>query len=87
MDTSPPQEIPPTATDMHAEIVALRSKVDELMTDRVRPAVLAVADHAETAAQHVTTEAEKLAGRIRERPLASIGLAALAGYVIAILRR
>ena len=86
-----PSEIPPGIADTHAEIAALRAKIETLMNDRVTPAVARVADRAEAAAHHATDtlrdQTERLSAAIREKPLTAVGLAALAGYVFAVMCR
>jgi ElaB/YqjD/DUF883 family membrane-anchored ribosome-binding protein len=73
------------------EIAELRAKVDRLMNERLAPTLGAMASEAEAAAQAATArvrhEADRLSGAVRENPLVSIGLAALAGYVLATLTR
>lgn len=86
-----PTEIPPYMAETHAEIAALRAKVEALMKERVTPAVVQAANKAEAVAHQATDtireQTERLSETIRERPLTSVGLAALAGYVFAILCR
>lgn len=86
-----PTEIPPYMNDTHAEIAALRAKIETLMNDRVTPAVARVADRAEAAAHQATDsiryQTERLSDAIREKPLTAVGLAALAGYVLAVMCR
>lgn len=86
-----PTEIPPSMADTHAEIAALRAKVEALMNDRVTPAVARVADKAEAAAHQATDtvreQTERLSAAIREKPLTAVGIAALAGYVFAVMCR
>jgi ElaB/YqjD/DUF883 family membrane-anchored ribosome-binding protein len=77
--------------DVHAELVALREKVDALLRDRVTPAVTAVTDRAEHAAQaaadEVRTQVGHLSDKVKDQPFAALGLAAVAGFVIASLVR
>ena len=81
----------PYGTDAHAEIAALREKVDMLLQNRVAPAVTALADQAEAAAlaasDTVRHQVNRLSGTVREQPLTAIGVAALAGFVFAALMR
>jgi ElaB/YqjD/DUF883 family membrane-anchored ribosome-binding protein len=81
-----------TEFDAHAEIAALRQKVEALMTERVVPAVTAVAGEAEgavhAAADRVRHESRRVADQVQQHPLLALGVAALAGFVIAqVLRR
>jgi len=81
----------PYGNDAHAEIAALREKVDMLMQNRVAPAVSAIADQAEAAAHAasdtVRHQVNRLSETVREQPLTAIGVAALAGFVLAALMR
>ncbi|WP_424812662.1 hypothetical protein [Roseococcus sp. YIM B11640] len=75
------------AGDAKAEILRLRERVEQLMSERVTPAVTKVVDQAEYLTRSATDEvkhrAEKVSDRVQERPLMAIGLAALAGFVLA----
>ena len=81
----------PYGNDAHAEIAALREKVDMLMQNRVAPAVSAIADQAEAAAHAasdtVRHQVNRLSETVRQQPLTAIGVAALAGFVLAALMR
>lgn len=81
----------PYGTDAQAEIAALREKVDMLMQNRVAPAVSALADQAEAAAHAasdtVRHQINRLSDTVREQPLTALGVAALAGFVLAALMR
>jgi ElaB/YqjD/DUF883 family membrane-anchored ribosome-binding protein len=81
----------PYGTDAHAEIAALREKVEALMQNRVGPAVTALADEAQAAAQAsldtVRHQVNRLSGTVRDQPLTALGVAALAGFVLSALMR
>jgi ElaB/YqjD/DUF883 family membrane-anchored ribosome-binding protein len=85
------ESFPPDETEIHAEIIVLREKVEALMTDRVAPAVVSAAYRAEAAAHRaadvIADRAEQLSAMIRERPLTAIAASAFAGYFFAALRR
>ncbi len=76
---------------VHADIAALRTKVETLMADRVTPAVNRIMDRAETvagdAATTVRDQATRLSDTVQERPIAALAVAALAGYIAALLMR
>ncbi|MDB5415002.1 MAG: hypothetical protein JWR10_3337 [Rubritepida sp.] len=79
-------------SDAKDEIMQLREKVEALMTDRVTPALTAVASRAEAMTKNATDEvryqAERVTEKVQERPLMALGVAALAGFVLAsVLRR
>ncbi|TCH96341.1 hypothetical protein EJV46_20385 [Roseococcus sp. SYP-B2431] len=87
MDTVPSTEIAAGHKAMNEDIAALRAQVDALTGDRLHPVVVAGADYAQSAVDWVESGAERWVSKIRDRPLASIGIAALAGYVLAAMRR
>jgi len=77
--------------DAQAELESLRSKVDALMSERVTPALSAVAGQAEHAA-HVARDslrdgADRVSEQVRTQPILSLGVAAVAGFVLASLVR
>ena len=76
---------------VQTEIAALRAKVESLMSDRVAPAVNRVMDRAEAvagdAASTVRDQANRLSETVQERPMAALAVAALAGYIAALLMR
>ncbi|UPY36189.1 hypothetical protein [Sediminicoccus sp. KRV36] len=81
-----------TAHDAVAEIAKLRQQVEALMNERVTPLLGSVATSAENAAKlasdEVRHQAARLTDAVQEKPLVALGLAALAGFVLAsVLRR
>lgn len=81
-----------TAHDAVAEIAKLRAQVETLMNDRVTPMLGSVATSAENAAKAASDEvrhqAARLTDAVQDKPIAAIGLAMLAGFVLAsVLRR
>ncbi|MDB5315606.1 MAG: hypothetical protein JWO26_3396 [Rhodospirillales bacterium] len=76
---------------VQAEIAALRSKVESLMSDRVSPVVNRMMDRAENAAGDaaatVREQANRLSETVQDRPIAALACAALAGYIAALLTR
>lgn len=87
-------DMPGTASgsfDPHAEITALREKVEALMSERVAPALGSAVGSAEAAAHRATDavrhQAENLSEFVHEKPLAAMASAALAGFVFALLVR
>ena len=81
-----------TAHDAAAEIAKLRSQVETLMNERVTPLLGSVATSAEHAAKAASDEvrhqAARLTDAVQDKPLAALGFAALAGFVLAsVLRR
>jgi len=81
----------PYGNDAQAEIAALREKVDALMQNRVGPAVSALADEAQAAAlaarDTVRHQVDRVSDSVRAQPLTALGVAALAGFVLAALMR
>ncbi len=88
--------ITPRRKDPEAELALLREKVEALMAERVSPAMQAIAGEAEAAAREAAEGvrarmrdgAGEISERVRERPLAAIGLALLTGAALfAMIRR
>lgn len=79
------------ADDAKAELAQLRAKVETLMNERVTPALGAAASQAQavaqTASDEVRLQTERLSEAVQERPLASIAIATMAGFVLASLMR
>ena len=73
------------------EIAQLRAKVDELMAERVAPAVDGMmnqaADAAQAATDTVRDQVTRVSHAVQERPFTSLGFAARAGFVLAVLVR
>jgi ElaB/YqjD/DUF883 family membrane-anchored ribosome-binding protein len=71
----------PTGTDdAMAQIIRLREEVDTLMRERVGPAMTAAVDA-------LSTQTDKLTGKVRGRPLTSIAIAGAVGYLMGRLGR
>ena len=79
------------AQDARAEIAALREKVETLMQTRVTPALGAIAGEAEAAGKAATemvrNQTRRVSEQVREQPLTAIAVAALAGFVLAVVLR
>ena len=77
--------------DAHAQIRQLRDQVDSLMRERVGPTMSGLGERAQDAARHAREMAhdqtEALSSRVRDMPIASILIAAAAGYLIGRLSR
>lgn len=77
--------------DTTAQIARLRAQVEELMKDRVTPAVADLAGRAEAAVSGardaVRDQAESVSSRVREQPLIAILVAAGIGWVVGRLMR
>jgi ElaB/YqjD/DUF883 family membrane-anchored ribosome-binding protein len=74
-----------------AELMALREKVELLMSERVTPAVVNVAGQAEAAARQavdgVRATSDRVAAEVRAQPLTSLAIAAGLGFLAAVLLR
>jgi len=72
--------------DAQTQIARLREQVESLMRDRITPAVAEAAGRAESAvygaAGTVREQMENVSGRVRDRPLIAILIAAGVGYVL-----
>jgi ElaB/YqjD/DUF883 family membrane-anchored ribosome-binding protein len=77
--------------DANAQLARLRDQVDTLMRERVSPALSDMADRAENAMANVSDtvrdQAEMVSGRVRERPLVAILIAAAVGWAIGRMMR
>jgi ElaB/YqjD/DUF883 family membrane-anchored ribosome-binding protein len=75
-----------TAQDAQSQIAALRKQVNELMSERVSPALSQAADRAQYMTQQATgytkQGAETMAEQVRGRPLMAVALAGAIGYVL-----
>jgi ElaB/YqjD/DUF883 family membrane-anchored ribosome-binding protein len=74
------------ADDAQEQIAHLRRQVEQLLSERVTPALADAAQRLETTARNATEfargQAEAVSGQVREQPLISILIAAGIGYLI-----
>ncbi len=79
------------SSDANEQIRQLRGQVDQLMRERVTPLVSDAAgraqDYARQASDIAQHQAEALSNQVREMPIASILVAAAAGYLLGRLAR
>lgn len=72
--------------DTQDQIQSLRAQVEQLLNDRVTPAIADVTGRAETAvhtARDVTTaQVESVSAQVRDQPIVAIGIAAAVGYLL-----
>ncbi len=68
--------------DTQQQINQLRAQVETLMRERVTPAVTDMAGRADTAMRRSREQVEALSGRVQERPLLGILVAAGVGYLL-----
>ena len=77
--------------DAKAQIAQLRDQVQNLMSERVTPALSNAADTAEDYARQArdmaSDQAEMLSDQVRESPLAAIMIAAGVGYLLGRIAR
>jgi ElaB/YqjD/DUF883 family membrane-anchored ribosome-binding protein len=77
--------------DTQAQIDRLRQEVEAMMKDRITPAVSNFADQAQervsNASRVVKDQSRYVSGRVKERPLIAVGIAAVVGWVIGRLMR
>lgn len=75
-----------TAGDARDQIRQLRDQVDSLMRERVTPIISDAAGRASDAAHRARDmaedQAEAFSGRVRDMPIASVLIAAAAGYLL-----
>jgi ElaB/YqjD/DUF883 family membrane-anchored ribosome-binding protein len=74
------------AEDAKEQIAELRRQVEQLMNERVTPALADAAQRAQTAARDATNmvleQAEGVSSRVREQPMTAVLVAAAIGYLI-----
>ncbi len=79
------------SNDASAQIRQLRGQVDELMRDRVSPAMNDAADRAGDYARYAGDMArdktEALSSQVKDTPILSVVIAAAAGYLLGRLTR
>jgi ElaB/YqjD/DUF883 family membrane-anchored ribosome-binding protein len=79
------------SADANDQIRQLRGQVDQLMRERVTPAVSEAAgraqDYARQASDFTQQQAEAFSAQVREMPIAAVLVAAAAGYLLGRLAR
>ena len=70
------------ADDAMAQIARLRDQIENLVRDKVAPAIEDAAERAEAAAASVRARADDLAGAVRHQPLIAILVAAAVGFLL-----
>ena len=79
------------SADANEQIRELRGQVDQLMRSRVTPAVNDAVgraqDYAHQAGNYSRAQAEVLSEQVKEMPIASVLIAAAAGYLLGRLTR
>ncbi len=77
--------------DAKAQIAQLRDQVQNLMSERVTPAISSAAntaeDYARQARDMASDQTEMLSDQVRESPIAAIMIAAGVGYLLGRLAR
>ena len=80
------KQIPQSTDDAKEQIQELREQVQQLMSQRVTPALADAAGRAETAVHtakdFTTDQAAALSDRVRDQPLIAILVAAGVGYLV-----
>ena len=79
------------AGDTQDQIQTLRAQVEQLLNDRVTPAIAGAAGRAESAvhsARDMTnTQVENVSAQVRDQPIIAIGIAAAVGYLLGRIAR
>jgi len=74
------------ADDARAELAKLRAQVERLMEERVTPALGSAAetveDYGRRARETIEDNAHAMADTVRERPLLTVAVAAIGGYLL-----
>ncbi len=72
----------PKVEDAAEQIAKLREQVEQLMRERVTPALADAAARAESAVVTARDQAQAMSGRVRERPLAAMLVATAIGFAL-----
>ena len=79
------------ASDTQDQIQSLRAQVEQLLNERVTPALAGAAGRAETAVNSArdmtTSQVETVSAQVRDQPIIAIGIAAAVGYLIGRIAR
>ena len=79
------------ASDTQDQIQSLRAQVEQLLNERVTPALAGAAGKAETAVNSArdmtTSQVETVSAQVRDQPIIAIGIAAAVGYLIGRIAR
>ena len=77
--------------DTQDQLQSLRAQVEQLLNERVTPAIAGAAGKAENAvssARDMTTaQVETVSAQVRDQPIVAIGIAAAVGYLIGRIAR
>jgi ElaB/YqjD/DUF883 family membrane-anchored ribosome-binding protein len=80
-----------TTEDAKAQIAQLRRQVEQLMSERVTPALADAAGRAQDAAQRArdftTDQAEMISEKVKDQPFVAILIAAGVGYLLGRIAR
>lgn len=72
--------------DTQDQLQSLRAQVEQLLNDRVTPAIADATGRAESAvhsARDITTaQVETVSAQVRDQPIIAIGIAAAVGYLL-----
>ncbi|MBE7210022.1 MAG: hypothetical protein INR65_03295 [Gluconacetobacter diazotrophicus] len=86
--SSKAQDIADTTQD---QISSLRAQVEQLLNNKVTPALADAAGRAEgavsTARDVTSTQVENVSAHVRDQPIVAIGIAAVIGYIIGRIAR
>ena len=73
------------------QIQSLRDQVEQLLSERVTPAIADVAGRAETAVNNArtmtTNQVETVSAQVRGQPIVAIGIATAVGYLLGRIAR
>ncbi len=79
------------ADDTRDQLLSLRDQVEQLLTERVTPAIAEAAGRAETAVNtardYTSTKADDVSKRVRGQPLVAIAVSAAVGYLLGRIAR
>ena len=80
-----------TADETREQLLSLRAQVENLLNDRVTPALSDAAGRAETAVttarDYTTAQADSVSKKVRGQPLIAVGISAAVGYLLGRIAR
>ena len=85
------KKVQQTADETREQLLNLREQVEQLLSQRVTPAIADAAGRAETAVtsarDYTTSKADDVSKKVRGQPLAAIGVSAAIGYLLGRIAR
>ena len=85
------KKVQSVADDTTDQLISLRAQVEQLLSERVTPALSDAAGRAETAVNtardYTSARADDVSKKVRGQPLVAIGVSAAVGYLLGRIAR